>query len=920
MLEDSAAPLLLTLDSLCKKLPSYEGKILCLDAEEQQINKEEKENLEHQVCGDNLAYIIYTSGSTGLPKGVEVPHRGVLRLVCGVDYVQLDSNQTFLLLASLSFDASTFELWGVLLHGARCVIYPEEIPSISSLGVAIEQHGVSVLWLTASLFNLIIDEAPDILRGVNQLLTGGEALSAPHVRRALEYLPETQIINGYGPTENTTFTCCYSIPRPLPENLQSIPIGRPISNTQVYILDGNLNPVPIGVPGELYIGGDGLARGYHQREELTAQKFIPKSFGSDPAARLYRTGDRVRYLQEGEIEFLGRLDNQIKIRGFRIELGEIEAALLEYPEIRYAVVLAPEGNSGDRRLVAYIVPDHGQPINIARVRNFLEEQLPKFMLPSAFVELEQLPLNANGKVDRAVLIALEPEQHKKPENHGTPRTPRTPLEQDLAKIWADVLDLEQVGIHENFFDLGGHSLLATQLISRIRSQLQNELPLRILFERPTVAGLAEYINNLTETGQPDPMPSAVQRTERDELLFPGAQDNRMAGTAQPVHSGTGKRGSLPAVDSLEQLLIPIWEEVLGVSPISIHDDFFDLGGHSLLAVELVHDIEKKLGESLSLVILFQNPTIAALVKVLRTPPQPQAYPKTMAAVREKGSRQPFFCVSGRQETLVRHLHPEQPFYWLGYITDGGRILDLPVEEIAAIQIQNILEVQPSGPYRLGGFSFGGAVAFEMAQQLHRRGEEVCLLALFDPSTPHMFKSRDQGQDRNELMKRRFSEIAAQPGIVRKGLAAGTKLRNWLMWRARGFPDRMKKRYRRLLTSYFIASSRTLPSKLCAEHNLELLYKVARSYEFQAYPHRITLFVPGLGKDPEERIRITREQWRDIALNGVDICLIKDAPGHVDIIEEPYIEDLVNQLNDCLTALEAEETAVTPARNIAVQKG
>ncbi len=280
-------------------------------------------------------------------------------MLFGVDYVQVDTTQTVLHLAPISFDAATFEVWGSLLHGGKCVLFPGKVPDAKELGVVLKKHQVTTLWLTAALFNTVINEEPQALSEVKQLLIGGEALTVQHVKKGLAELPNTEIINGYGPTENTTFTCCYRIPRQLDDNLSSIPIGKPIGNTQVHILDSHLNPVPIGVPGELHIGGDGLARGYLNRPELTAEKFIANPFSNEPEARLYKTGDLARYMADGNIEFLGRIDSQVKIRGYRIELGEIESVLAQHPAIQQALVLAREDSPGDKRLVAYVVAAAG---------------------------------------------------------------------------------------------------------------------------------------------------------------------------------------------------------------------------------------------------------------------------------------------------------------------------------------------------------------------------------------------------------------------------------------------------------------------------------------------------------------------------------------------------------------------------------
>ena len=354
MLADTQVPVLLTQERLVPALPPSGAAIVRLDSDWPEIAASPETNPDTEVTAEHLAYVTYTSGSTGVPKGVEVRQRGVLRLVYGVDYVQLSPAERLLQLAPVTFDASTFEVWGALLHGGTCVVYPDRVPTPSELGDVLRAQGVTTMWLTSSLFNVIIDEAPEALAGLRQLLIGGEALSLQHVRRAQERLPHTQIINGYGPTESTTFACCYPIP-PVGPAWSSVPIGGPISNTETYVLDPRLNPVPIGVPGELYIGGAGLARGYLRRPDVTADRFIPDPFSARRGDRLYRTGDLVRFLADGRIEFIGRNDDQVKIRGFRVELGEIESVLTAHPAVAQAVVLDREGAAGEKRLVAYVV-------------------------------------------------------------------------------------------------------------------------------------------------------------------------------------------------------------------------------------------------------------------------------------------------------------------------------------------------------------------------------------------------------------------------------------------------------------------------------------------------------------------------------------------------------------------------------------
>jgi amino acid adenylation domain-containing protein len=516
VLSDAQVTVLLTQQQLVMRLPVHEAVVVCLDREWEQIASQSQENLVSGVIAENLAYINYTSGSTGKPKGVEVLHRGVARLLFGVDYVCLDAEQRFLQMASISFDASTFEIWGALLHGGQCVLFTGNIPTSQHLKNVIQKHNITTLWLTSALFNSLIDEAPETLSGIKQLLIGGEALSVTHVKKALETLLSTQIINGYGPTESTTFTCCYPITRPLSNTMQSIPIGCPIGNTQVYLLDKQLQAVPIGVVGEVYIGGDGLARGYLNRSDLTKEKFIPNPFSNDRQARLYKSGDLARYLPNGNIEYLGRIDRQVKLRGFRIEIGEIEAAIYQHPEIREAVVIVREDRQDDKRLVGYVV-SQSTDISALELRNLLKAKLPDYMIPSAFVVLEKFPLTANGKIDRRALPAPDTSSYIQDRCY---QPPGTPTEEVVAAVWLEILGVE-VGINVNFFEVGGHSLLATQVISRLQKAFAVELPLQYLFQYPTIAELSECIDRVRQAGKSLKLPAIepVARTENLPLSF-----------------------------------------------------------------------------------------------------------------------------------------------------------------------------------------------------------------------------------------------------------------------------------------------------------------------------------------------------------------------------------------------------------------
>jgi amino acid adenylation domain-containing protein len=354
MLEDARVAVLLTQASLRDNLPVNQATVIALDSEWAALGCESEENPVCQTVPENLAYLMYTSGSTGRPKGVSVVHRSVVRLVKETNYLKLGADEVFLQFAPLSFDASTFEIWGSLLHGARLLVMPPGLASLAELGEAVRRGGVTTLWLTAGLFHQMVETELERLRGLRQLLAGGDVLSVPHVEKAARELGGCRLINGYGPTENTTFTCCYEV-KAGEQFASSVPIGVPISNTEVYILDREMSPVPVGVAGELCIGGDGLARGYLNDARLTAEKFVPHPLSEEPGARLYRTGDRVRYLRDGNIEFLGRSDQQVKVRGYRIELEEIEAALKQHPAVEQAVALAREDTPGDKRLVAYVI-------------------------------------------------------------------------------------------------------------------------------------------------------------------------------------------------------------------------------------------------------------------------------------------------------------------------------------------------------------------------------------------------------------------------------------------------------------------------------------------------------------------------------------------------------------------------------------
>ncbi|MCB0083619.1 MAG: non-ribosomal peptide synthetase, partial [Caldilineaceae bacterium] len=407
--------------------------------------------------------------------------------------------------ATIAFDAATFEIWGALTHGATLLGIPQEVSLVPhELAAYLRERAVSVLFLTTALFNQVARSVPDAFATLRVLLFGGERVDPTPVRLLLQHGAPAQLLHVYGPTESTTFSTWYRV-HAVADDAQTIPIGAPLANTQLYILDRQLQPVPIGVPGELYIGGDGLALGYHNRLELTAATFIANPFGE---GRLYKTGDRTRYLPDGNIEFLGRLDNQVKLRGFRIELGEIEAVLKCHPDVREAVVIC-EDLPADKRLVAYIVAV--QALTHPQLHQFLSEKLPVYMLPMVTVQLDALPLTPSGKVDRRALPAPDT---SRPLDAESLVAPHSVVERQLVDLWKALLQLEQVGIHDNFFALGGHSLLTVQLVMQIKQQFAVDLPVKRFFERPTIAQLAAWLES-NDTA-PDQM-SQVNNTQQHLL-------------------------------------------------------------------------------------------------------------------------------------------------------------------------------------------------------------------------------------------------------------------------------------------------------------------------------------------------------------------------------------------------------------------
>jgi amino acid adenylation domain-containing protein len=619
MLSNSQVSVLLTQTNLVSQLPVCTAKIICLDREISSENRGERGGEEEK--SKNLAYTIYTSGSTGKPKGVAIEHRSALNTIVDINQrFHITSKDKVLAISSLSFDLSVYDIFGLLAAGGTIVVpNPSNCPEPSQWLESLVKEQVTVWNSAPALMEVLVGyldrnkvQLPNCLR---LILLSGDRIPVNLVVQLKAMNEKLQIISLGGATEVSIWSIFYDIKDPKPE-WKSIPYGRPLSNQSFYILDRLGQPVPIGIPGEIHIGGIGLARCYLNRPELTEEKFIPNPFLMAEEQRnqvtptLYKTGDLGCYLPDGNIEFLGRLDNQVKIRGFRIELGEIESILGQHPDVETSVVIAREDISGDKRLVAYLVGNPKKILTIENIRKFLQQKLPDRMIPSAFMIISALPLTPNGKVDYRAL----------------------------------------------------------------------------------------------------PAPAQI-REESESTIVPR--------------------------DDVELQLSQIWEKLLGIKPIGIKDSFFELGGHSLLAIRLFDRIEQIFNKKLPLATLFQAPTIEELAGILRQ--QNWSAPwSSLVPIHSSGSKPPFFCVHSvggniiYYQDLADRLDPEQPFYGLqARGLDGKREPFTRIEDMAAHYIKEIRMVQPNGPYFLGGHSFGGSVAFEMAQQLDRQGEKVAFLALFD---------------------------------------------------------------------------------------------------------------------------------------------------------------------------------------------
>ena len=513
MLQDANVSVVLAQDRTAERLPDTEATVLPLDGYWPMIEAESEEAPDGGATPENAAYVIYTSGSTGKPKGVVIPHRGLVNyLSWAVKNYRVGEGRGATVHSPLGFDLTVTSIFTPLLVGRSVALVPESQGLEGFNAILRQEKNLSLIKLTPSHLELLnqMVSAEDIANTSNVLIVGGEALWNETVDFWRTHAPETRVINEYGPTETVVGCCVYEMTDEA-TNSAAVPIGRPIDNAEIYVLDNYMQPVPTGVLGEIYIGGVQLARGYLGRPDLTAERFIPHPFASEPGQRLYRTGDVARFLANGQIEYIGRTDQQTKIRGYRIELGEIEVLLAQHEAVREVAVIAREDVIGDKRIVAYVVMIGEQESPVATLRHFLQERLPDFMMPSAFVVMDALPLSPNGKVDRNLLPMPGLSLGSREETYVEPRTA---LERILAAVWSETIGVERVGVQDNFFELGGHSLLATQVLARVQEDFQVDLPLRIMFEGMTVEQMAQAVlENEAVPGQSEKIAQALLKIE-----------------------------------------------------------------------------------------------------------------------------------------------------------------------------------------------------------------------------------------------------------------------------------------------------------------------------------------------------------------------------------------------------------------------
>jgi amino acid adenylation domain-containing protein len=760
ILSDSQVPVLLT-DNQKLFADDEHRKVVCLRTNQENIATHSKDNPAPCATAKNLAYVIYTSGSTGKPKGVEIPHSAVVNFLKSMQSEPgITESDVLLAVTTVSFDIAALELYLPLITGAQVVLATREVASDGKLlKELIDTAGATIMQATPASWQMLLaagwSGSPQL-----KILCGGEGLTSDLAQHLLE--KSAVVWNLYGPTETTIWSTVSKVEAAQLSHALA-PIGRPIANTQIYILDSYFQPVPVGVLGELYIGGVGVARGYLNRPELTAERFVANPFSVDYC--LYKTGDLARYLHDGNIEYVSRIDHQVKIRGFRIELGEIENTLSAHPEVREAVVITRSDQSEEKQIVAYFTAQQQQPTP-ETLRDFLRQKLPDYMVPTAFVILDALPLTPSGKVNRRALPKPTVSSFSQ---HNEFITPRNDTERGLAKIWSEILNIQPVGVKDNFFEIGGNSLSAIHLIASIEQQFGKELPLSAILTNPTIEKFANLLDTSSDTFDRSP-------------------------------------------------LIPI---------------------------------------------------------------QP------------KGNKQPFFCVhpaGGHVMSyfkLAQYLSTDQPFYGLqaqGF--HGGEEPLTRVEDMASLYIQAIQKFQPQGPYSIGGWSFGGVVAYEMAQQLHKQGQEVSLLAILDSYVPILL---DKNKKIDALylvgaLSRYLGGMLGQDNLVTtdeiKHLNVDEQI-NYILDKA--------------------IKVKILPPSNQNRRIVDVLVgtlKATYSYEKQPYPGKVTVF-----RAREKHLMAPDPTlvWVELfsIMDAEDIKIVDVSGNHYTLILEPHLQVLAECLKSCL---------------------
>lgn len=779
MLEDSQTTLLVTQHALFERPIQHHMRVIYLDSDWPTISLESQENVENLIGSENLAYIIYTSGSTGVPKGVMGTHRASINRFCWMWHTYpFSQREVCCHKTSLSFVDSIWEIFGPLLQGVRLMLIPSAIvKDPQQLVQTVAIYDVTRIVLVPSLLRALLDseaELEKLLPRLKYWICSGEVFPQDLAKRFEERLPQSTLINLYGSSEVAADVTYYEIKSAAA--FTSIPIGHPIDNIQIYLLDQHMRLVPIGVPGELLVGGKGLARGYFNRPDVTAERFIPNPFSTRPGALLYRTGDLARYRNDGAIEYLGRIDHQVKLRGYRIELGEIETVLRQFPHVKDAVVLALEDKQGMMQLTAYLVADV-KSLAKSALRAHLKEKLPEYMLPSSFVVLDALPLSSSGKIDRRAL----------------------------------------------------------------------------------------------------PVPDGVR--------------SRLDPSFEIPH------------DRVELQLAQIWERILNIHPIGVQDNFFELGGHSLLAVDMMTQIHKQFGQKLSISILFQKPTIEGLAALLREQSNSDLY-TPLVAIQPYGKKQTLFFIHPGgggvlcYYNLSKYLGTDQPFYGL----EEGNILEAKglssVENLATNYINAIKTVQPEGPYLLGGWSFGGLVAFEMAQQLQRQNQEVHWLALLDTLPTHI-ASKLVTTDAATILARFAREEAQKKG---KNVSLSIDaLRDLVL------EEQLKYTFEAMRQAELVLSEfESLWIRRFLLSTSKARAAAIENYRPQIYTGKITLFRAQEG-NPEDLLYASEPLdleyyqpsygWNNLSSRPIDVYYV---PGtHATMVYEPHVQTLAEQIKKSL---------------------